>query len=114
MKDLFGTEEVDDEQIAQFEEMKIRSKKKRWANRDWSLNYLREQGIEYEVLNESCAHYRIKGVSFWPTTGKYHDPKTGKSGRGVKELIEFVNRIESPKPFVRPTLENIKKLVENR
>jgi hypothetical protein len=64
------------------------SQKKRWGNVESSLRLLDSLGIKYETLNNSVSHYRIAGISFWPTTGKYYNPKTGLKGRGVRNLIK--------------------------
>lgn len=68
-------------------EVKKQNQAKRWQNVQSSLRILHECGIAYETLDESTAHYRIDGISFWPSTGKFYNPKTGLKGRGVKNLI---------------------------
>lgn len=70
---------------------KAERREKRWSNVQSSLALLRGKGIEYETLNEKLAHYRIDGVSFWPSTGKYYDPKSGAKGRGVINLIKYLH-----------------------
>lgn len=65
---------------------------KRWDNVDKSLAILKEKGIRYETLNSSVGHYRIGDWNFWPTTGKFYNPKTGKKGRGVFNLIRYIKQ----------------------
>lgn len=74
-------------------ELKEEGQKKRWDNVKQSLALLRARKIIYETLDESTAHYRVGGFSFWPTTGKYYDPKTGIKGRGVKNLINQLKEL---------------------
>lgn len=71
-------------------EYKEERKQKKWRNLDWSLKFLQEQGIEYQTLNAGGAHYRVVGVDFWPTTGKFYDNRNGQKGRGVKELLKYI------------------------
>lgn len=65
---------------------------KRWKNRDWSITFLVKQGIKVQCLSEPIGHYKVGDFSFWPTTGKYYNPKTGKSGRGVKNLVRELKK----------------------
>lgn len=64
---------------------------KRWRNRDQSLALLRLKGIEYQCLNEAVAHYRIGEYDFWPTTGKFMHRRSGKTGRGVHNLVKLLS-----------------------
>lgn len=70
--------------------IKEEGRQKRWDNRDKSLAILKERGIPIEELDEGSAHYRVDGWSFWPTTGKFYNPKTGERGRGVFNLIKRI------------------------
>jgi hypothetical protein len=65
---------------------------KRRRNEEMSIALLSESGIKYEVLSKDSCHYRVGRFSFWPTTGKYYDPKTGEKGRGVFKLIRIIKR----------------------
>lgn len=78
----------ENEDTKMWRELKEESKTKRWKNVESSLALLRARGIVFETLDKITAHYRVGGFSFWPTTGKYYDPKTGIKGRGVKNLIK--------------------------
>ena len=73
-------------------EIKEERRQKRWDNRDQSLAYLKQQGIEVEELDAGTAHYRKGSVSFWPTTGKFFDTKTKQTGRGVKNFIKYIKQ----------------------
>ena len=66
---------------------------KRWKNRDSSLQILEKKGIKYQTLNADVGHYRIGIFDFWPTTGKFINRRSGKSGRGVFHLITQVEKI---------------------
>lgn len=68
----------------------MQAKKK--ANAEWSINHLKSLGIPFELLDPITFHYRVAGVSFWPTTGKFYRPETGESGRGVRNLVLFIAR----------------------
>ena len=78
-------------------EHKKQRQQKRWQNHDTSLAILKNKGYEVETLNAAISHYRVNGWSFWPTTGKYFNPKIGKSGRGIVNLLrELEYEIHSP------------------
>lgn len=66
-------------------------KAKRWRNAEWSIQFLKDLGIAFRVLNEESSHYRVGDFDFWPTTGKFYNQKTGQKGRGVKNLIKTIN-----------------------
>lgn len=89
---LFGTDTENDDEGEYWKQFKTGRQVKRWQNVDQSLALLRSHGIEYETLNADIAHYRVRGWSFWPTTGKYFDPKSGISGRGVQNLINQLKK----------------------
>ena len=72
-------------------EVKKERQEKKHSNEDSSIRLLKHRGIKYEVLSESSSHYRIGDWSFWPTTGKFYNPKTGKKGRGVRNLLKIIN-----------------------
>lgn len=80
----------DEEQIDEWREQKKESQKKRARNHQQSLGILKKNGIYFEVLNESGAHYRVGEFDFWPTTGKFINRKTKKDGRGVFNLIKEI------------------------
>lgn len=82
-------------------EVKKERQKKRWQNEEMSLKILQERGIKYETLNAGIGHYRVNGISFWPTTGKYYDPKTGLKGRGVYNLIKELEKMSKTKEAKR-------------
>ena len=87
-----------DEELTEGEiwkKVKENSQVKRWNNVESSLGLLRSLGIAYETLDVGSAHYRIDGISFWPTTGKYYNPKTGLKGRGVKNFIIALKKEKS-------------------
>lgn len=59
-----------------------------------SSKALLEKGIDFEVFNNGL-HWKIGSVNFYPTTGKWRDELTEKSGHGHKELIKYLK----PKPL---------------
>jgi hypothetical protein len=65
-------------------------KKKKSDNLENSLKILKENGITIEQLNQHM--YRVDRFNFWPTTGKYYDPKTNEKGRGVFNLMKALIR----------------------
>ena len=69
-------------------EIKKERQEKKWQNEKKSLDILREKGIEFEVLSEESAHYRVGQFDFWPTTGKFYNQRTAEGGRGVFNLLK--------------------------
>jgi hypothetical protein len=67
---------------------------KRHQNEEQSIKMLQDLGIKYEILSKQSSHYRVGRFNFWPTTGKFYDPKTGEKGRGVRNLINKVKTNE--------------------
>lgn len=76
------------EDAEMWEEYRGQNKEKRWKNFEQSIKLLDERGITYEILNREVGHLKVYGWSFWPTTGKFYNEKTGEKGRGVFNLIK--------------------------
>lgn len=74
-----------------FNDMKRESQLKRASNRKSSADILTKAGIEFTSKNLG-AHLIVGDFDFWPGTGLFINRKTGKRGRGVKNLIKFVGR----------------------
>lgn len=74
----------------EWDEHRAERRAKKAANRTSSLAILAARGFKVETLNEAIAHYRVDGVNFWPTTGKFYDPKSGHRDRGVFNLIKYL------------------------
>ena len=71
-----------------FNELKAASREKRSKNKEWSTNFLREQGIEFKSFNNGV-HLRIEpSIDFWPSTGRWIAGQYSR--RGVKELVKFI------------------------
>lgn len=68
------------------------AREKKVHNKKESLALLRYHGYEVECLDQFVHHYRVNGWSFWPTTGKFYDPKTGRKGRGVFNLLKILKQ----------------------
>lgn len=66
------------------------NKQKKLQNEKQSIAILRKRGIEFKMLSESSAHYRVGDFDFWPTTGKFYNQKTGERGRGVFTLLKKI------------------------
>lgn len=73
-----------------FRALREESQRKRAANEEWSIKYLKQRGIAFTVLSKSSRHYRVGAFDFWPSTGKFYNPKTQLGGRGVKNLIALL------------------------
>lgn len=69
-------------------EHKAERKEKKQDNEKKSIARLVEAGFEVQTLNPDISHYRVRDYNFWPTTGKFHNQKTGLIGRGVFNLIK--------------------------
>ena len=72
--------------------IKEEGRKKRWSNFEQSIALLERKGIPVRILNRDVAHCRVGEWDFWPTTGKFRNPKTGESGRGVFNLIKQLEK----------------------
>lgn len=71
---------------------KYRDKKKA-RNVSWSLNFLEQKEIFFQVLNEANWHTLVEEcVDFWPSTGKWIARHPKKQGHGVKNLFNYVTQ----------------------
>lgn len=69
------------------------SAERRSKNRESSAAILTEHGVKFESKSTGVhliVTHEGKVVDFWPGTGKYIVRGTGKSGRGVFNLIKLV------------------------
>lgn len=61
-------------------------------NRASSMHMLKKAGIGFERVDYAGKHLVVshngRTFDFWPGTGKWTERGTGKSSRGVRELIE--------------------------
>ena len=68
------------------------NQKKRWNNYEKSVALLDDYGAEYRVCDPGTGHLKIRDEwSFWPTTGKFYNEKTGEKGRGVFNLLKLLD-----------------------
>lgn len=81
---------MSDETREIFQAMKQHSKEKREANKYQSMKWLEAAGIEYQILSPHGPHLRIGSYDFWPTTGKYINRLTKKTGRGILNLLKNI------------------------
>lgn len=72
--------------------LKHEGKQRRADNRENSARILAENGVKFDVKN-SGAHLVVMSeaitVDFWPGTGKWIVRKSGKTGRGVFNLLKL-------------------------
>lgn len=84
------------EAIEGLKQLKKSRQDKRSKNRDWSTQYLTDEGLCFDVKNNG-AHIQIKTnnskIDFWPGTGYYILPN-GVKGRGVKKLVKLVKLLK--------------------
>ena len=68
------------------------SKNKKDKNLKNAIAKLDKESIPYEVKGNGI-HFVVDGrFDYWPTTGKYINRKTKKSGRGIFNLLKQVKR----------------------
>ncbi len=79
-----------EDQFAVFAEMKEQSRVKKMSNLESSTKILDERKINYQKLTQW--HYRVGEYDFWPTTGKFMHRASGKTGRGVFELLKLIEK----------------------
>ena len=63
---------------------------KRHRNEEQSIALLKKHHIPFQLLDATTSHYRVGRFNYWPTTGKFYDPKTGEKGRGIRNLINKI------------------------
>lgn len=78
-----------------FNALKKMKQEKRAGNRDNSAAILSRSGVVFESKNLG-AHLIVQAgvtvVDFWPGTGLWIPRSHHKQGRGVRKLVEFVER----------------------
>jgi hypothetical protein len=68
------------------------SKTKRASNREKSAERLQAANIGF-VAKNGGAHLIVAGhIDFWPGTGKWQDRNTPDGGRGVRALIQHIEK----------------------
>lgn len=76
-----------------FKLFKEAKKEKKESNKEWSTNYLAEQGIAFQSKNDGL-HLVVdssKGkVDFWPSTGLFIRRCDKKEGRGIRRLLKLL------------------------
>lgn len=80
------------EAILVFVDRKQESMDRRANNRENSASILEEKGIKFERKNMGAhliVHGQVIVVDFWPGTGKWIVRGTGKTGRGVFNLLKL-------------------------
>lgn len=62
---------------------------KKEQNKVNSIEILKNAGISYQTKNGGI-HLIVGEYNFWPTTGKFQNRITKKTGRGVFKLIKLL------------------------
>lgn len=75
-----------------FRAFKEAGKIKRKANRERATQILDDAGISYASHNDGAHLIVIERFDFWPGTGKWIDRTTGKSGRGIRNLLKKIKQ----------------------
>ena len=88
-------ETVDDDDMgALFRDYKAMRQQKRADNREKSAQRLRDAGIPF-VERNGGAHLIVAGrVDAWPGTGLWRDRETPEHGRGIRSLLEHMEKIK--------------------
>lgn len=77
-----------------FNAMKKASQVKRADNREKSAQRLRDAGVPF-VSKNAGAHLIVRDrVNFWPGTGLWADRETPEKGRGVRSLLDHLEKIK--------------------
>ena len=66
---------------------------KKQANMAWSTNHLRELQIGFESKSNGIhliVECGTEKIDFWPSTGKYIPRVSNKPGRGVRNLVKYI------------------------
>ncbi len=94
---MIKPEETDDYDLGElYRDWDQSKKEKKQSNLQWSTQHLADQGgVAFQSKNGGV-HLIVKGrdetIDFWPSTGKFICRKSGKSGRGVKNLLKHCNK----------------------
>lgn len=68
---------------------------KKLSNLIYSTDLLDKKGIKYESKNDGI-HLIVECgswfVDFWPSTGKYRCRGSKKHGRGIRELLKYIDK----------------------
>ncbi len=75
-----------------YQDMRKSGQEKRRRNEHTSIDLLKSQGIPFKIISAAAKHYRVGDFDFWPSTGKFYNPKTKEVGRGVFHLIKKVKQ----------------------
>lgn len=81
--------EMNDDEIA---DQDWRKEKKK-SNMEFSTELLLENHIDFTAHNGGIHLIVENQFDFWPSTGKFINRKTKKSGRGVQNLLHLLNLI---------------------
>ena len=76
-----------------YKAMREHSQEKRAKNREFAINYLLDNDVDFGTRNGGV-HLMVEcGVSgiidFWPGTGKWIE-RGGKTGRGIKTMVKYI------------------------
>lgn len=74
-----------------FKAHKEERREKRWRNVEASAQYLELHKVPFESHNGGLHLVVAEKYDFWPSTGRFINRKTKKSGRGVFNLVKRLN-----------------------
>lgn len=78
-----------------FEMMNQYKKKTRRKNMCRRLEFIKQSGLEYRILNESIGHIRIsletKTLDVWVSSGKYTYIKSNVYKNGWNDILNILN-----------------------
>lgn len=92
----------DDAEMSESESWRVYNKykqNKKWANLESSTKILEEAGVDYTSHNMGIhlvVRFGTTIVDFWPSTGKWMPRKSGRTGRGVFNLLRYLGVVWSP------------------
>ena len=80
---------------ANFEAMQEYKKNNRRKNMSRRLDFIKQSGLEYRILNEGIGHIRIsletKTLDVWVSSGKYTYFKSGVYKNGWNDILKILN-----------------------
>ena len=68
--------------------LRARQREKKEQNYRSSKALLDARGVKY--IEKPNRQLMVGDYNFWPSTGAYYNPKTGKKGRGVRNFLREI------------------------
>lgn len=89
-----------------WKDVKEDSKERRQSNYEKNRQVLIESRIEFKEF--ANGHFRVAEYDFWATTGLFKHLKTGKRGRGVRNLILLVGLYPYQRQMIEELINNVR------